>query len=220
MVKHLRSYLQESEVLNALDRYRQHIAKELHAQMAAHFRERASAFEVRVSRGFTELRPSVFTLGAGQTVRNVRDTVDDPARIKQMLFTGFERCLYPAQKFDSGTERRLALILEREAVRWFKPATGQFQIYYRLGAEEPESVPDFVAEISDTDLMIETKARDEKQGREVLAKAGAAVRWCAHASAYSSSNGRPPWKYLLVPHDAVNEAARLVDLMRFERKLV
>ncbi len=220
VVKHLRSYLQESEVLNVLDRYRRHIAKELHAQMAAHFWERATEFDVRVSRGFTELRPSVFTLGAGQAVRNVRDTVEDPGRIKQMLFGGFERCLYPVQKFDSGTERRLALILEREAVRWFKPAKGQFQIYYKIGPEEPEYVPDFVAETSDTILMIETKARDEMQAREVLAKADAAVRWCVHASNYCKTVDRAPWKYLLVPHDAVNEAARLVDLLRFERKLM
>lgn len=219
VVKHLRSYLQESEVLNVLDRYRRHIAKELHAQMATHFWERATEFDVQVSRGFTELRQSVFTLGPGQTVRNVRDTVEDPGRIKQMLFGGFERCLYPVQKFDSGTERRLALVLEREAKRWFKPAKGQFQIYYKLGVEQPEYVPDFVAETADAVLMIETKARDEMQGREVVAKADAATRWCSHASDYCKSIGRAPWKYLLIPHDEVHEAVRLSDLMRFQRKV-
>ena len=217
VVRHLRSYLQESEVLNVLDRYRRHIAKEVHAQMAAHFVEHATEFDVRVSRGFTELRPSVFTLGPGQAVRNVRDSVEDPGRIKQMVFGGFLHCLYPVQKFDSGTERRLALILERAAVRWFKPAKGQFQIYYKLGPEESEYVPDFVAETSDALLMIETKARDEMQSREVLAKADAAILWCVRASNYCKSVDRAPWKYLLVPHDAVNEAARLVDLMRFEK---
>jgi type III restriction enzyme len=217
VVRHLRSYLQESEVLNVLDRYRRHIAKEVHAQMAAHFVEHATEFDVRVSRGFTELRPSVFTLGPGQAVRNVRDSVEDPGRIKQMVFGGFQHCLYPVQKFDSGTERRLALILERAAVRWFKPAKGQFQIYYKLGPEESEYVPDFVAETSDALLMIETKARDEMQSREVLEKADAAVLWCVRASNYCKSVDRAPWKYLLVPHDAVNEAARLVDLMRFEK---
>jgi type III restriction enzyme len=188
--------------------------------MAGHFWERATEFDVQVSRGFTELRQSVFTLGPGQTVRNVRETVEDPGKIKQMLFGGFERCLYPVQKFDSGTERRLALILEREALRWFKPAKGQFQIYYKLGIEQPEYVPDFVAETADCILMIETKARDEMQSREVLAKADAAARWCVHASAYCKLIDRAPWSYLLVPHDAVNEAARLVDLMRFVRKAV
>ncbi|MFO0206475.1 MAG: hypothetical protein ACK54L_10070, partial [Betaproteobacteria bacterium] len=70
---------------------------------------------------------------------------------------------------------------------------------------------------SDALLMIETKARDEMQSREVLEKADAAVLWCVRASNYCKSVDRAPWKYLLGPHDAVNEAARLVDLMRFEK---
>jgi hypothetical protein len=41
-----------------------------------------------------------------------------------------------------------------------------------------------------------------------------------HASEYCKTVDRAAWKYLLVPHDAVNEAARLVDLMRFERRVV
>jgi type III restriction enzyme len=49
------------------------------------------------------------------------------------LFGGFQRCLYPVQKFDSDSERKLAVILEREALKWFKPAKGQFQIYYQNG---------------------------------------------------------------------------------------
>jgi len=43
------------------------------------------------------------------------------------------------------------VILEREATKWFKPAKGQFQIYYKAGADHPEYQPDFVAE---TDSVI------------------------------------------------------------------
>jgi hypothetical protein len=39
-----------------------------------------------------------------------------------MVFGHFSRCLYPQQKFDSDTERRFAVILERDADTWFKPA--------------------------------------------------------------------------------------------------
>ena len=217
VVQHLQSYLSESEVRSVLNHNRKLIAHELHAQMMAHFWERATEYDVQVSRGFTELRQSVYTLQPGQTVRNVRDTVDEPGRIKQMLFGGFQRCLYPVQKFESGTERRLALILERDAERWFRPAKGQFQIYYKVGTEQPEYVPDFVAEMADVILMIETKAKDEMQSLEVLAKADAAVRWCGHASIYGASISAKRWDYLLVPHDQVTEAARVVDLLRFKR---
>ncbi len=217
VVQHLQSYLSESEVRNVLNHNRKLIAHELHSQMMAHFWERATEYDVQVSRGFTELRQSVYTLQPGQTVRNVRDTVEEPGRIKQMLFGGFQRCLYPVQKFESGTERRLALILERDSQRWFRPARGQFQIYYKVGTEQPEYVPDFVAETADAILMIETKAKDEVPSPEVVAKADAAVRWCGHASAYGALIGAKKWAYLLVPHDQVTEAARLADLLRFKR---
>jgi type III restriction enzyme len=120
---------------------------------------------------------------------------------------------YPMQKFDSDTERRFAVILERDALKWFKPAKGQFQIYYKLGTEQPEYVPDFVAEIANKIFMVETKARADIDTQEVQAKAAAAVRWCKHASDHAASVGSKPWHYLLVPHDSINESRRLTDFL-------
>lgn len=134
---------------------------------------------------------------------------DLQAKIKQMLFGGFARCLYPMQRFDSDTERRFAVILQRDALKWFKPATGQFQIYYKLGTEQPEYIPDFAAEIDNKIFMVETKARADIDTQEVQAKAAAAVRWCKHASDHAASGGSKPWHYLLVPHDIINESRRL-----------
>ena len=218
MVGHLLSYLSEAEALSVLDRDRRLIAREIHAQMMAHFWEEATAYEVQVSRGFTELRPCNYTATAGQTEHNFRETLADLGRIKQMLFGGFARCLYPLQKFDSDTERRFSVLLERDALKWFKPAKGQFQIYYKLGNEQPEYVPDFVAETETTILMVETKARADTDTQEVQSKTAAAVQWCEHACHHAASVGTKPWKYLLVPHDEINEAKRLVDFMRFEVK--
>ncbi|HNJ74187.1 MAG TPA: type III restriction endonuclease subunit R, partial [Pseudomonadales bacterium] len=218
MVRHLQSYLSEAEAVSVLDRDRRLIAREIHAQMMAHFFEEATEFEVQVSRGFTELKPCNYTATAGQAPRHVRDTVDAVGAIRQMLFGGFTKCLYPLQKFDSDTERRFAVILERDASKWFKPAKGQFQIYYKLGTEQPEYIPDFVAETDSMILMVETKARSDIETPEVQAKAAAAARWCQHASAYAASVGGKPWKYLLVPHDEVNESRRLADYLHFEVK--
>ena len=215
MVRHLRGYLSEDEAISVLDRDRRLIAREIHAQMMAHFWEKATEYEV-VSRGFTELKPCNYTATAGQTAHHFRETVTETSRIKQMLFGGFARCLYQWQKFDSDTERRFAIILERDATKWFKPAKGQFQIYYKLGTEQPEYIPDFVAETDATLFMVETKARTDINTQEVKAKAAAAMRWCKHASDYASSVGSKPWKYLLVPHDEVNESKRLADYLRFE----
>ncbi|ENT9819717.1 DEAD/DEAH box helicase [Pseudomonas aeruginosa] len=218
MVQHLRGYLSEDEAISVLDRDRRLIAREIHAQMMTHFWEEATEYEVQVSRGFTELKPCNYTATAGQTAHHFRETVTETSRIKQMLFGGFARCLYPLQKFDSDTERRFAIILERDALKWFKPAKGQFQIYYKLGTEQPEYIPDFVADTDATIFMVETKARADINTQEVQAKAAAAMRWCKHASDHAANVGTKPWKYLLVPHDEVSESKRLADYLRFEVK--
>lgn len=235
LVQHLLGYLSEDEARSVLDRDRRLIAREIHTQMMAHFWEQATSYEVQVSRGFTELKPCNYTATAGPvatapggfatstpsmgiTAHHFRETVVETSRIKQMLFGGFERCLYPLQKFDSDTERRFCIILERDALKWFKPAKGQFQIYYKLGTEQPEYVPDFVAETDSIIYMVETKARTDVNTQEVQAKADSAARWCKHASDHTAEVGAKPWKYLLLPHDEIAESKRLSDYLRFEVK--
>ena len=217
MVQHLRSYLTEDEALNVLQGQAKRIAKDIHAQMMAHFFAKAAGFEVRVRSGFTALKPCNFTATASQP-HHFRETVADVSRIKSMLFNGFQKCLYPLQKFHSDTERRFAVILERDAQKWFRPVKGQFQIYYQLGTEQSEYIPDFVAETDDAILMIETKKRDELKSEEVQAKAAAAVRWCAQASDYATSIGGKAWQYLLLPHDEITEALHLRDFLRFVQR--
>ena len=208
----------ENELHEVFDTYGAELARLIRAEMMAHFWEEATEYKVQVSHGFTELKACNYTATAGQTAHHFRETVTDLGRIKQMLFGGFTRCLYPLQKFDSDTERRFAIILERDATKWLKPAKGQFQIYYKLGAEQPEYIPDFVAETDTAILMVETKARTDINTQEVQAKAAAAARWCAQASAYAAEVGSKPWRYLLVPHDEIRESLRLSDFLRFEQK--
>ena len=208
----------ENELHEVFDTYGAELARLIRAEMMAHFWEEATDYEVQVSRGFTELKLCNYTAVAGKTAHNYRETVTELSKIKQMLFGGFSRCLYPLQKFDSDTERRFAVILERDALKWFKPAKGQFQIYYKLGSEQPEYIPDFVAETDSMILMVETKKRDDLSSDEVRSKAAAAVRWCSHASNHAETVGGKPWRYLLVPHDEIKESNRLTAFLRFELK--
>ena len=206
----------DAELHEVFDAYGGELARLIRAEMMAHFWEEATEYEVQVSRGFTALKPCNYTAVAGQTAHHYRETVTDLGRIKQMLFGGFTRCLYPLQKFDSDTERRFAVILERDVQKWFKPAKGQFQIYYKLGTEQPEYIPDFVADMDTKIFMVETKARADMDTPEVRAKAAAAARWCRHASAHTATVGGKPWHYLLVPHDEISESKRLTDFLRYE----
>ncbi len=220
VVQHLKDkQLSDDEINNVLSNYRQLIAKTIYTQMAEHFWEQADSYEVGVRSGFTPLKSCAYTVAADQAVQSYRDTITDKAKIKQLLFGGFSKCLYPVQKFDSDTERRFSVILERDSQKWFKPAKGQFKIYYRDGAEHPEYVPDFVAETSHSVLMVETKSQAEMSDLKVQAKAEAAIKWCQNASDYLLKNGGKAWKYLLIPHDEVKENFQLGDYVRkFEKK--
>ena len=212
-VEHLNNYLSEDEVKNVLSSNRQLIAKTIHVQMAEHFWEKATSYEVEVRSGYTPLKPCAYTISAGQTAHSYRDTVMDKAKIKQMLFGSFSKCLYTLQKFDSDTERRFSVILERDAQKWFKPAKGQFKIYYQDGTEHPEYVPDFIAETEDCVLMVETKAQKDMKDAKVLTKANAAIKWCENASTHLLANGGKEWVYLLVPHDEVKENLKITDYL-------
>jgi len=119
------------------------------------------------------------------------------------------------QKFDSDTERQLSIILEREAIKWFRPARGQFQIYYRTSNGEQEYQPDFVAETDDAIYMLEPKARKEMEVADVLAKKMAAVQWCKNASDFAGTHGGKPWIYLLIPHDAIAANMTLKGFLSF-----
>ena len=182
--------------------------------MDKHFYEEVTEYEVEVRSGFTTLKECSYTAAQGQEVKNYRDTVAEISKIKQMLFGGFKRCLYPIQKFDSDTERRFAIILERDAIKWFKPAKGQFKMYYKKGTEHPEYVPDFIVEASDSILMVETKSSqhqnpDGSWNEEVTEKARAGIKWCNNASTHSIKHSNKEWRYLLIAHDKVKEANTL-----------
>jgi type III restriction enzyme len=169
LVRHLCSYLSEEDARNVLIYHQKQLAAFVHAQMQAHQWEHATGYDVVVTKGFTELKPSAYTAKHGEPVHDFRQTVEDKSRMPQMIFGGFQRCLYSIQKFDSDTERRLAIILDRDAQKWFRPASGQFQIHYKYGTVQREYQPDFVAETTDSVYMLEPKARNEMEDAEVLA---------------------------------------------------
>jgi hypothetical protein len=67
---------------------------------------------------------SNYSAVAGEEPFDFRRSPDDKSNMAKYLFGGFQRCLYPVQKFDSDAERKLAVILERDVLKWFKPAKG------------------------------------------------------------------------------------------------
>lgn len=202
-VEHLRSYLKnEDEVMNVLQYHQRRLVELIHARMQDHYEEKATTYEVNVSKGFTTLRPNNYSAPAGETERDFRAPVSDKQDIRKMLFAGFGKCLYRIQKFDSDSERRFSVVLEndQDVLKWFKPAKRDFQIHY---TSDDAYEPDFVVETKAGKYLCETKAANEMDSEEVRLKARAAVEWCGHAAAHELTYGGKPWIYLLIPHDVI-----------------
>lgn len=214
VVAHVRGYLaSDEEVQNVLQYHQKSLATSVHAQMQEHSWEKQDGFEVRITPGTLTLKPLAVELPHGEQVRDFRTPVADKSAIRKMAFGGFLRCLYPVQKFQSYEgELMFARILEdTEAARWFKPAPKQFQIFYN---RDVPYEPDFVVETDSLKLLCEPKDRSEMEDEIVVAKALAAYEWCQRASAYELEHGGKPWKYLLIPHDAITANATLEALIK------
>jgi type III restriction enzyme len=214
VVNHLKNYLKdEDEVVNVLQYHQQVLVNLVHTQMQEHYVETATDYVAHVTRGFRTLRPLNCMALADESVRNFREAIPDGQknRIKSMIFGGFERCLYPEQKFDSDPERRFAVVLENDdsVLKWFKPAKGDIHITYN---RDQNYEPDFVAETKDCKYLCEPKRSTEIDDEIVQAKAKAAVEWCKHATDHAAKNEGKPWKYLLIPHDQINEQMTLSGL--------
>ena len=214
LVTHLRSYLPDADaVSNVLQYHQQQLAELIHVQMQDHYWEKAADYEAQVSKGFMTLRPGSFSIPSNENIRLFRDPVEYRQNIRGMLFNGFNRCLYPTQRFHSDSERRFAILLEDEQddLKWFKPAEGHFRIYVSQKYSEYE--PDFVVETATAKYLCEPKAANAMQDDDVQAKARAAYEWCRHATKHEQQHGGKPWAYLLIPHDTIKSAMTLQGMV-------
>ena len=123
-----------------------------------------------------------------------------------MIFTGFRKCLFDKQKFDSSTEKDLSEILENanEVLKWFKPNNDGAKEIFNIKYPDDEHqlhnyYPDFIVETIDAKYMIETKASNQMTDKTVVAKKQAALKWCEIATDFEQKHNGKAWHYLLIP---------------------
>jgi len=210
VVAHLRSYLSsDDEVENVLQYHQSSLVNLIHSQMQDHFTQpHPTDFDVVVSRGFTTLTGSTWTCRAGETLRDFRAPVEERQRIRGMLFGGFQKCLFPEQKFDSDPERRFSCVLEDEpaVLAWFRPGPQDIRIHLNHGEERYQ--PDFIVEAEEQKYLCEVKRDTDLSDPDVQAKARAAALWCHRATEF----GKKPWTYLLIPDREITAASTLDGL--------
>ena len=213
MIAHLRSYLKnENDVQNVLLNHKTSLVNLIHVQMQAHFDPPEQRFSEEVARDFTFLKSARYVVPVGQDPQPFDLPIDQKSAIKNLLFSGFRKSIYPITKFDSDSERVFACILEQDisVIKWVKPPRGVFQIFYHpdFGYE-----PDFVVETDQKFLLCEIKRSSDLQDPVVIQKARAATHWCNLASKHAKQHSTKPWLYLLIPHDSVDLSASLEGLI-------
>lgn len=125
----------------------------------------------------------------------------DKGNIKKYLFTGYKKSYYPANAFDSDTERLFSIILEEDpdVVRWIKPPLNQLGLFWKAGQQYN---PDFLVETTTGKYMVEVKALNEVASEEVVSKAREGIKWCQFATAADSDN--KTWEYKLISDDNIH----------------
>lgn len=125
----------------------------------------------------------------------------DKSNIKKYLFTGYKKSYYPANAFDSDTERQFSIILEEDpdVIRWIKPPLNQLGLFWKAGQQYN---PDFLVETTAGKFMVEVKALNEVTSDEVVSKAREGIKWCRFASTADPDHKK--WEYKLVSDDNIH----------------
>lgn len=142
-------------------------------------------------------------------VKNVKDEgkvkfdkpFSDKSNIKKYLFTGYKKSYYPANAFDSDTERLFSIILEEDpdVLRWIKPPLNQLGLFWKAGQQYN---PDFLVETTTCKFMVEVKAANEINQEEVVSKAREGIKWCRFASTADPDHKK--WEYKLISDDNIH----------------
>ena len=215
IVERIRSYLTTPEdIENVCLVHGKELARFIFEQMKQHSWETPTDYQAKISRGFQLLKPQAYSVSDSSKVKDFKTPVVPLGDTKKYVFTGFQKCCYPFQKFDSDDERRFAVLIdsnhEGSVLRWMKPAARQFQIEYLSGKAYE---PDFVVETDAEKLIVEIKARNQMTDEKVLTKMRAACKWVGYASAHAIENGGKPWGYALIPHNEIKENSTLAGLI-------
>ena len=187
---------------NNMDR----IAIVIRDQLLKHAHYEGGGYEFKVIPGCQQLGLSSALIGETDQFRDFAVPLKgERGKIKSMVFTGFKKCLYKNQKFESEPERMFAVIVDRgeDVVAWFRPQYSNFSI--RRGNGE-NYFPDFVVETKTGKYICEVKADSAVDDADVIDKANAAIEWCHVVSKVESAAGRKEWRYVFITESRIDEA--------------
>ena len=189
------------------------IAKKLYEQIKLHIQDAPVKMKVRVDSGYTAVTSASYKIIKAENLPacDYRSAIHDKSKIRNMIFEGFNKCLFEKQKFDSCTEKDLSEILERSAIvlKWFKISNDRandifsLKYYNSKTGESCSYLPDFIVETTNGKYIIETKAENQLDDKTAQAKKKIAIQWCQYATDFELQHGGKEWNYLLIPDTTV-----------------
>jgi len=196
----------EKDIKKIVHLYRKAILNDLRNQIEANIHEE-NEVEVSISKN-----PVRFPKEYSKTVYFEKGILHysqkiEASQIRNYLFEGFEKTIYPQIPFDSVPEKELAAIFEKDnaVIKWVRPPEGSIPIYHRGHSY----TPDFIIEKSDKKYLLEVKSMRDLQPvikDDVKDKAKVAIKWAATATQELNDKY---WEYKLIPETAI---ARTSDL--------
>ncbi|MFH0735344.1 MAG: DEAD/DEAH box helicase family protein [bacterium] len=196
--------LEKNKLWLLIRQYRKFIANRIVVQMKEHLHISEPEYIVEKVLPFVKIEDWNFSVIKNGR-RDFKDEIKQKSLIPNLVFAGFKKACHFEYKFDSGTEKDFAYVLENDSsvIKWIRPAARQFNIYWNNNSKQ--YFPDFIVETEKIIYMVETKEEDKINSEEVQEKKHAALKYCQYATNFTANNNGKEWKYLLIPHTDVNK---------------
>ena len=182
---------------NIVMMYKHEITKEIYSQMLDHFVRNEGLISEEV---FTDRKINLQSNYTYSIKKYIYDSFDSErdGKITSVLFDGIKKGVFSSAKFDSFPELLLAKRLEMDddVVTWLRPAPSEFNITYNNGKKYE---PDFVVETKDYIYLIEVKADNQLDEKDVLLKKERAISYCKLVSQWAHDKDMKEWRHLFIP---------------------
>lgn len=205
--------VEDKAPLSVVHQFKKILAARIYEQIKEHMLLKSDGFMKPNILPFVEILPQHMTEVVGYGRKDYRDIITPKSTVGKYIFTGYMKSYYVENKFDSSIEQDFAYVLEndKKVLKWLRPVSNQFNIYWGNGAHKYE--PDFIVETEDTIFMVETKSAAEVEDVDVLSKKNSAEEYCKNATEYNLQHKGKQWKYILLPHDVVTRTSSFDFLM-------
>ena len=128
---------------------------------------------------------------------------------RKVAYTGWSKCLYPVNWFDSTPERTFANVVDSDdtVAIWTRIQRGEMTVEW----DEGRYSPDFYVRTTDgTHYLVEVKADKDVDTPVVQAKKAAAEEWARYVT---DEGDYGTWKYVLVPEKVLAVAKSLPAIL-------